>query len=72
MCCYETKMFSGGGTSSSTVSQSQVPSGINYYMAMANNYANRINRVISGPDPNQLSPNLSEEEQIAQQSILTR
>jgi hypothetical protein len=39
------------GTSTSTVSQSAVPSGLGYVMAVANNYADRINRVINGPDP---------------------
>ena len=58
--------------SQSTVSQSTVPSGISYYMAMANNYANRLTRVVNGPDPNQLNQNLSEEDQIAQQSMITR
>ncbi len=61
------------GVSSSSVSTtSQVPSGINYYMAMAENYANRITKVINGPEVNQFNPNLSEEDQIAQQSIVTR
>ena len=41
-------------------------------MAMANNYANRLTRVVNGPDPNQLNQNLSEEDQIAQQSMITR
>ena len=58
--------------SSSTVSQSEVPTGLGYYMAMANSYANRLNRVVNGPEPNQFNPNLSDEEQIAQQSMITR
>ena len=57
--------------SSSTVSQSEVPTGLGYYMAMANSYANRLNRVVNGPEPNQFNPNLSDEEQIAQQSMIT-
>ena len=61
-----------GVTSSVVQTQSQVPSGLGYYMAVANNYANRINKVIAGPDPNQPNLNPSEEEQIAQQSIVTR
>jgi hypothetical protein len=52
--------------------QSEVPSGLGYYMAVANNYANRINKVITGPEPTTLNQNLSEEDQIAQQSIVTR
>ena len=63
---------SPGVSSSSVPSTSQVPSGINYYMAMAENYANRITKVINGPEVNQFNPNLSEEDQIAQQSIVTR
>ncbi len=61
-----------GVSSSSVPTTSQVPSGINYYMAMAENYANRITKVINGPEVNQFNPNLSEEDQIAQQSIVTR
>lgn len=54
------------------MSQSEVPTGLGYYMAMANSYANRLNRVVNGPEPNQFNPNLSDEEQIAQQSMITR
>jgi hypothetical protein len=63
---------SSGQTSSVVQTQSEVPSGLGYYMAVANNYANRINKVITGPEPTTLNQNLSEEDQIAQQSIVTR
>ena len=62
-----------GVSSSSVQTQSQVPSGVGSYMAMAENYANRITKVINGPEPNQFNQNnLSEEDQIAQQSVITR
>lgn len=41
------------------------PSGLGYYMAVANNYADRLTKVINGPDPSAPnSNNLSEDDQV--------
>lgn len=50
--------------STSTSTSSVAPSGLGYYMAVANNYADRLTKVINGPDPSAPNTNLSEDDQV--------
>lgn len=51
-------------STSSAATSSLVPSGLGYYVSMANNYADKINKVISGPDPSLPTYNISEEDKV--------
>jgi hypothetical protein len=49
----------------STSTSSVAPSGLGYYMAVANSYADRLTKVINGPDPSAPNTNnLSEDDQV--------
>lgn len=49
---------------SPVTTSSVVPSGLGYYVAVANNYADKLNKVINGPDPSIPDYNLSEEDKV--------
>lgn len=49
----------------STSTTSVAPSGLGYYMEIANNYADRLTKVINGPDPSLPNNNyLNEDDQV--------